>query len=270
MTITLVDTHCHLDFNAFDDDRNQVIKRALDAGVTRMVIPAIDFKSIESALRLAEEYPAVYAAVGIHPNDIPTDRDIDEAVQAIRQAASHPKVVAIGEIGLDYHWKTTLPDVQRKWLDRQLALAAELELPVILHNREATADALDALTSWVQSKLPTGLQNRPGVLHSFSGDWQDAQAALRLGFYLGFTGPLTYKNADKMRQVAANMPVDRTLLETDAPFLTPHPHRGQRNEPAYVRHTAEMLAEVRKGDLETVCNQTTHNAHRLFGWKMAQ
>lgn len=261
----LIDTHCHLDFSAFDDDRDAVIRRALDGSVIRMIVPAVDTASIPRVLSLADQHPSVYGAVGIHPNDIPADLSIDGAMQAIRQAAINPRVVAIGEIGLDYYWDKTSPALQHEWLRRQLDLAAELGLPVILHNREATADMLKMLTSWA-NRLPPDLRDRPGVLHSFSATLEDAEIALELGFYLGFTGPITYKKADELRRIAANIPIDRILLETDAPFLTPHPHRGQRNEPAHVRFIAEKLAEVRGIDMETIAIQTTHNAYRLFGW----
>ncbi|MBN1310811.1 MAG: TatD family hydrolase [Anaerolineae bacterium] len=267
MTITLVDTHCHLDFDAFDDDRDEVILRAIAAGVTHMVVPAVDFESMERVLKLAEQYQEVYAAVGLHPNDIPADRDIDETIHTIRQAASHPKVVAIGEIGLDYYWDARPPELQKEWLVRQLDLAADLKLPVILHNREATSDIIKVLTAWIQR---AEMQDRPGVLHSFSATWKEAQTILDLGFFVGFTGPITYKKANELRRVAAHTSIDRILLETDAPFLTPHPHRGKRNEPAYVRYVAEKLAEVRGTDLDSICRQTSHNAHRLFGWYVAQ
>lgn len=268
ITNLLVDTHCHLDFSAFDDDRDAVIGRALDGGMARMVVPAVDMASIPRVLSLADQYPAVYAAVGIHPNDIPWGDSLDDTMQTIRQAAANPRVVAIGEIGLDYYWKKTPPALQQEWLTCQLDLAAELRLPVILHNREATADMLNVLSTWAKG-LPAELRDRPGVLHSFSATWEDAQTALSLGFYLGFTGPLTYKNAHEMQRVAANAPIDRILIETDAPFLTPHPHRGQRNEPAHVRIVAERLAEVRGIDLETIGHQTSSNAALLFNWSMA-
>jgi TatD DNase family protein len=247
----LVDTHCHLDYHAFDADRDAVIHRAHEAGVARIVVPGLDVATSQAAVALADRYEGIYAAVGMHPNDIGSQPGPIEAVLGeIRALADHPKVVAIGDI----------------WLHAQLALATELGLPVILHNRESTADILSILSDWTITGLPKTIADRPGVLHSFSATWQDAQTALAMGFYLGFTGPITFKNAGETRRVAQLAPLERVLVETDSPFLSPHPHRGGRNEPAYVRHVAEKLAEVREVSLEKVADQTTCNAARLFGW----
>jgi TatD DNase family protein len=264
----LIDTHCHLDFDHFDSDREEVIQRALQAGVTHIVVPGIDLPASRRAVALAERYPPVYAAVGIHPNDIPPDTgSLDSLIQQLRGLAQHPKVVAIGEIGLDYYRDRTPADLQHLWLGRQLALATELHLPVILHNREASEDILDLLSEWVSQSLPPELQGRAGVLHSFSGTWEDAHSALEMGFFIGFTGPITYKAADRLRHVAASVPLDHILLETDAPFLSPHPYRGERNEPAYVCYVAQKLAEIRDLEVQAVASQTTSNAKVLFGWE---
>ncbi len=268
MSLTLVDTHCHLDFHLYDEDREEVLQRAHEAGVERIVIPALDTASARAAIALAERYQSLYVAVGVHPNEIgPHAGPPDAVLTEIQTLAAHPKVVAIGEIGLDYHWEKTPPPIQHLWLERQLDLAAELGLPVILHNREATADMLATLAAWCGQGLPPALEGRVGVLHSFSATWADAEVALELGFYIGITGPITFKKADELRGVAARAPADRLLTETDGPFLAPHPHRGERNEPAYVRLIAEKLAEVRNAPLEEIAAQTTRNAAVLFGWE---
>jgi TatD DNase family protein len=253
----LVDTHCHLDWGSFDDDRDAVIERALAVGVTRIIVPAIDLENGETVLRLAEQYDAVYAAVGVHPNS--TADWQDGWLAQIRAWAAHEKVVAIGEIGLDYYWDKSPLAVQQHAFTQQLALAVELGLPVIVHNREASADVLRLLAA-----SPLAGRAEPGVLHSFAGDEATAVAALNMGYYLGFTGPITYKKADDLRQIARRVPADRLLVETDAPFLPPTPHRGKRNEPAYVAYVAERLAAERGVDTAVLYAQTSANAYRLF------
>jgi TatD DNase family protein len=257
--VELVDTHCHLDWPAFDAEREAVVARARAAGVVRLITIGTDLASSRRAVALAEAFPEVYAAVGVHPND---SADFDAAALAeLRALAAQPKVVAIGEIGLDYHWRKVAPARQAEALRAQLELAGELELPVVIHNREATDDVLAVLAGWAAG-LPAGASR--GVLHSFSADWPAAERALVLGFALGITGPITFKKADLLRAVAAATPAERLLVETDAPFLTPHPHRGERNEPAYVRHVAAGLAVARAEPLEAVARQTSANAARVF------
>lgn len=253
----IIDTHCHLDFDRFDDDRDAVVARAAVAGVTRIVIPAIDRQSCAPVVALAQRYAGVYAAVGFHPN---ATADFEPGwLGALRDLAQHPKVVAIGEIGLDYYWKQVAPPTQQLAFARQLALAAELGLPVIVHNRESSDDVIRLLR-----QSPLAGREGAGVLHSFSADWQTAVAALDLGFYLGFTGPVTYKKADDLRQIVAQVPLDRLLVETDAPFLTPHPYRGKRNEPAYTALVLERIAAIRGLETAVLAAQTTANAERLF------
>ncbi len=254
----LVDTHCHLDFHRFDGDRDEVVARALEAGVSRIVVPALDLDNCAAVLALADRYPSVFAAVGVHPNS--TALWSDGWIETLRELAAHDKVVAIGEIGLDYHWDKSPHETQQRALTQQLELAAELDLPVIVHNREADSDVLRLLE---QSALRNG--DRPGVLHSFSSDWEVAARGLELGYYLGFTGPITYKNANELRDVLRKAPMDRILVETDAPFLAPQAHRGQRNEPAYVVHVAQQVAAVRETSLKTVEAMTTENAACIFG-----
>lgn len=254
---SLVDTHCHLDFNKFDEDREAIVHRAAEHGVVRIIVPALDLQNCEAVLKLTEQYEGVFAAMGIHPNA--TAVLPDKWLQTIKSYAQHPKVVAIGEIGLDYYWDDSPKAVQHETLRQQLALAAELGLPVIIHNRNSSADMIRLL-----AESPLAGRARPGVLHSFSADWATAQAALDMGFYLGFTGPVTFKKADDLREIAAKVPLERILVETDAPFLTPHPYRGKRNEPSYVRFVAEKIAEVRGMETAVFAEQSTANAERLF------
>lgn len=257
----LIDTHCHLNFDRYDGDRPAVIQSAQDAGVTRIINPGTDFASSQAAIQLAEAYDGIYAAVGVHPTS--TVGWSAEMLAGIESLAGHPKVISIGEIGLDYYWDKSPKETQHIAFKEQLALAARLELPVIIHNREASEDIMAILADWV-ADLPKSLQSRPGVLHSFSAPLAVAEQALELGFYLGFTGPITFKKADDLRTVASHVPLDKILVETDGPFLTPHPYRGKRNEPAHVQYVAERLATLHQLDVETFAVQTTRNAEILF------
>ncbi|MBI3241344.1 MAG: TatD family hydrolase [Chloroflexi bacterium] len=247
--------------SAFDADRDAVIARAREAGVGRIMNPGVDLDSSRRAVALAEKYPEVYAAVGFHPHDA-AKLGADE-LRELRVLATHPKVKAIGEIGLDYYRNLSPQDVQQKAFRAQLELAAELSLPVIIHNREAFADVIGMLTEWGWAREAA----RPsGVLHSFSGDRTQVEPSLKVNFLLGLTGPITFPKADEMRAVAATAPLSKLLVETDAPYLTPAPRRGKRNEPAYARYVAGKLAEVRGEDFETIVRQTGANASLLFEW----
>lgn len=258
---SLVDTHCHLNFRAYADDLDQVMKRAREAGVRHIVVPAIDLDSCAEALALTQAYPGVSCSLGIHPN---SSKAADPAcIEQIRDWSQRDHVVAIGEIGLDYYWDKSPKHVQIEWFKAQLELAAERALPVIIHNRDATNDALDILETWTPS-LPPTLRNRPGVLHSFSGDKAQAERALDLGFYLGFTGPLTFNNARGLREIAKSAPRNRLLIETDGPFLTPHPYRGKRNEPAYLPYINDKLAKLHDISSLEMARQLSANATKLF------
>lgn len=257
----IVDTHCHLDFDAFDPDRDAVIARSRAAGVTQIILPSIDLATSAHLTTLAQAHEGIYATVGIHPNG--TSAFTTEVTEQLRAYAAAPRVVAVGEIGLDYYWDKSPKTQQRAAFEAQLALAASLELPVIIHNRDASDDTIAILEAW-SATLPDSLRGRAGVLHSFSAPRDIADRAVALGFYLGFTGPLTFKKADDLRSIAAAVPLDRLLVETDAPFLTPTPHRGERNEPAYTRLIIERLAALRGMSLEAMADQTTANAHHLF------
>lgn len=264
------DTHCHLDFDRFEPDRNKVISRAWEAGLVKILNPGIDLPSCREAIHLAERYPnEIFAAVGVHPNH--GAGWTEDELRALRELAQHPGVVAIGEIGLDYYREYTPHDVQRIMLRQQLNLAAEVNLPVVLHNRESTPDLMKILEEWINTlqKQNHPLAERPGVLHSFSGDLDTAQRGISMGFVLGIGGPVTFKNAHDKKELVRNIPLDRILLETDAPFLTPHPHRGKRNEPGYIPHIAEEIAKLKETSLEEVAKTTTTNAQNLFLWNQA-
>ena len=282
----LTDTHCHLDFGKFDDDREAVIRRAIDMGVKRILIPALDYESSLAAIRLADAYADIFAAVGFHPTDL--DKWDAESLKNLRKliAAPHPegalpkhKLVAIGEIGLDYYWvkEPEKRDFQQAVLRQQLRLAQEFNLPIILHMREendawfgaASADLLEILSEWHAALLSGShpLAEKPGVLHSYNGNIETAQKALALNFYIGITGPVTYKNAEEKREIVRQLPLERLLIETDSPFLTPVPHRGRRNEPAFVVHIADKIAEIHRTTREQVARVTYQNANRLFGWE---
>lgn len=257
-TPALIDTHAHLDSPKFDGDRAQVIARARQAGIARIINVGADLPSSHQAAALAHDYPDIYASVGVHPHDA---KSMDNQVLAeIAALADKAKVVAIGEIGLDYHYDFSPRPAQRQAFSQQLALARQLHLPIIVHDREAHADTLAMLREWA-----AGIAAPAGVLHCFSGDVQMAQAVIELGLYLGVDGPVTYKNARQTIEVVRHVPLERLLIETDCPYLTPHPYRGKRNEPAYVRHVAERIAELRDEPLEWVADVTTKNARRLFG-----
>jgi TatD DNase family protein len=273
----LTDTHCHLDFNKFDEDRETVIQRAVEAGVSRILIPALEHESSLSAIKLAESHPPVFAAVGFHPTDL--DKFSKRAFDEVKQFASHPKVVAIGEIGIDYYWVKDheARAFQLEALQQQLTFAAAINKPVIIHMREqddawlgqASLDLLRILSEWHRELEAQDhpLAEKPGVLHSFNGNLEMAQKALALHFYIGVTGPVTYKNAEEKRNIIKQIPLTQLLIETDAPFLTPVPHRGKRNEPAFVRYIADKIAEIHKTTREQVAKITARNAAHLFGWE---
>lgn len=263
----LIDTHCHLNFDAFDSDRSEALSRAGEADVQQIIIPAVDPETARQAISLAEASAMVFAAVGVHPNDA-SEFSTDQ-LSEINAMAAHPRVVAIGEIGLDYYWDKSPRATQLSALEQQLELAARMKLPVIIHNRESTGDVLAVLESWSAS-LTGSLRENPGVMHSFSGNLEDAERAMRAGFCIGFTGPITYKSAEETRRIASSIPIDRILIETDAPFLTPIPYRGKRNEPAYVRFVAERLASVRSLSFDDVATATTQNARRVFNLPSVQ
>jgi TatD DNase family protein len=286
----LTDTHCHLDSNKFDDDRDAVIQRAIAAGVTRILIPGLELESSLAAIKLADSHPNLYAAIGFHPTDL--DKWSNSSIEKLRElilphlnpspagrgTQGERKIVAIGEIGLDYYWikESDKRAQQRDVLKQQLKLAQETNKPAVIHMREendawfgqASLDLLEILGKWhdeLRAEIHP-LAEKPGVLHSYNGNLQTAQRAIELNFYIGITGPVTYKNAEEKRRIIRQLPLERLLIETDSPFLTPVPQRGKRNEPAFVAYIADKIAEIHMTTREQVAEITTVNATRLFGW----
>lgn len=255
--MSLIDSHCHLDSPEFDNDREAVIERAFEAGVEHMMtIGTGNPRDLEVALRLADRYPALYATVGVHPHD---------AAQALPQdfwhlagLLTHPKALALGEIGLDYHYDFSPREVQKSVFVKQMEIAAQAKKPIVIHTREAWDDTLALIEEhWT----PHGIG---GIMHCFSGGATEAQRALDLGFYLSFGGILTFPKALEVQAAARQAPRDRLLVETDAPYLAPVPKRGKRNEPALVIHTARKLADLRGEAYEEICRLTSENFRRLL------
>jgi TatD DNase family protein len=260
----LVDTHAHLMDSAFADDLDEVLGRAAAADVGAMVCVGYDEDSSRQAVRLAEAHPQIVAAVGIHPNH--AGQATAGAFERLRRLAAHPRVVGIGETGLDNYRQHTPPSVQREWFERHLDLAGELRLPVVVHNRRADDDVADVLTARARRGALAG----GGVLHCFAGGPAMLSAGLEAGFAVSFAGPITFKNAGSLSDMARRVPLERLLVETDCPYLAPTPHRGRRNEPAFVRLTAERLAALRGVPLAELERATTENARRLFRGPLAR
>lgn len=251
----LFDSHAHLDDEKFDEDRAEVIRRAEESGVSRILNIGADMPSSARSVRLAEEYAMIWAAVGVHPHEaeniLPGDYD------RLAEWTRLPKVKAVGEIGLDYYYDLSPRDVQKDVFIRQLDVARQTHMPVVIHNRDAHGDTMQIL-----QREGKGLT---GVVHCFSGSLEMAQELVKLGWYIGVDGPVTFKNAAKLPQIVQWVPLERLLVETDSPYLTPVPLRGKRNEPAYVRHVAERVAALRGVTLATLADATSKNACALFG-----
>ena len=254
----LIDSHAHIQGKEYAGEVEAVIARAREAGVEKIIAVggAGDMSSNTEAVGLAKCFPGVYATVGMHPHDA---KDVGaEELQEIKSLAAEPKVVAVGETGLDYYYNHSPREVQRRVFGQFIQLARETDLPVVVHERDAAQDVADLLRSEGAGKLR-------GVIHCFTGDYEAACAYLDLGLYLSFAGIITFKNAEALRDVVRNVPLERMLVETDSPYLAPVPHRGKRNEPAYVRYVAETVARVKGLSLEDVAHVTTQNVRQLFG-----
>jgi len=252
----LYDTHAHIAEEEYELDRTEVLERARGAGVAYINNVGYNLESSNRAIKLAENNDMVYASVGFHPHNAA------EAgpgfLEELKIIAAHPRVVALGEIGLDYYRDLSPRELQRKVFREQLSLARELKLPVIIHDREAHGELMDILRE-------LGLGPAGGVMHCYSGSWEMAQECMAMGFYISIAGPVTYQNASRLKDVAGRIPIDRLLLETDAPYLTPAPHRGKRNEPTYIAFTAAVIASLREIDVEDLAKTCTENGRRLFG-----
>ena len=250
-----IDTHVHLNADQYDEDLQQVIDRALEAKVNYMVVIGFDRKTIERAITLAEQYDFIYAVVGWHPVD--AIDCTEEDLLWIEELAAHPKVVAIGETGLDYHWDKSPHDIQQEVFRKQIRLAQKVNLPIVIHNRDATEDVIRILKE-EQAEL-TG-----GVMHCFGGSVETARICINMNFMISLGGPVTFKNAKTPKEVATEIPLDYLMIETDAPYLAPHPHRGKRNEPALVTLVAEEIARLKNISIEEVANATTINAIKFY------
>jgi TatD DNase family protein len=255
----LIDSHVHLDDPRYDDDRMQILARGQEAGVGAFVTIGCDLASSRAAVDLAQCHSNVYATVGIHPHEV---KQIDKGwYDELKKLSQHPKVVGFGEIGLDYHYDHSPREVQRQRFREQISIARELCLPIVIHSREAQEDTISILREEQAAEVG-------GVFHCFSGDAQLAKDALDLGFHISFSGIITFQNATMLREIVPTVPDQRLMIETDAPYLTPVPFRGKRNEPAYVKYVAEKIAELKKGvstpSLEYIARLTTENTKRLF------
>ncbi|MDR0879592.1 MAG: TatD family hydrolase [Clostridioides sp.] len=252
----LFDSHAHLNDESFDEDRDELIESLPKNGVDLVVNPASDLETSRTGIQLADKYDFIYAAVGIHPQDVAETEEAD--IQEIKKMAQeNKKVVAIGEIGLDYYYDDVPKDIQRKWLKRQILLANELSLPIIIHDRDAHKDTFDIIKENKSEEIGC-------VMHCFSGSVELAKEYLKLGCYISIPGTVTFKNSRKVRAVAREIPLDKLLIETDSPYLTPEPYRGKRNNPAHVRYVAERVAEERGISFEEVCDASKANAKKLF------
>ena len=258
------DTHCHLDDRRFEKDLDQIIARAEQEGLVLLINSGADMSSSEASVRLAQRYEGfIFANIGLHPNRI---NELDAgALKRLRKLAQDPTVLGIGEIGLDYHWNTFPAWQQKEAFRAQLDLATDLKLPVIIHSRKSTDDVVETLVAW-HSSLPADhpQKSRPGVLHSWSDTYEKAKPLLEAGFYFGVSGPVTYLNAPERRECTAALPLERILIETDCPYLAPHPHRGKTNQPGYLPLIAAEISRLRAMDVEQLIAACTDNAKTLF------
>jgi TatD DNase family protein len=255
MNIELFDSHAHYDDNRFKNDYDQVIKKAMDSGVKYILNAGADIRSSKKGIEIAQKHNNMHVAVGVHPHDVKdlTDKDLD----VLADLCKNPKVVAVGEIGLDYYYDNSPRELQKAWFEKQIDLAKNLKLPVIVHDRDAHQDCMDII------KKAAPFENQ-GVFHCFAGSLEMATELLKMNFYLSVGGPVTFKNAKKTVEIIEKIPLERLLIETDCPYLAPEPHRGERNDSSYVLLVAQRIAQIRNLQIEEVAKITTDNAKRLF------
>lgn len=255
----LVDTHAHIDTEDFDSDRDQVYARAIESGVAAIINASFDMASSRRSVALAGRYRGVYALVGIHPHDaggVPEDY-----LEELSLLARDPSVLALGEMGLDYYRDLSPREVQQRVFREQLALARELALPVVIHDRDAHGDVMEILRK-------DGVPERGGIMHCYSGSWDMARECMRMGFYISIAGPVTYPNSKRLKDIVARLPLERILTETDCPYLAPQVHRGKRNEPSYVRYVAEEIARIREMDVNLFAAAAAANAAEIFNFNV--
>lgn len=251
----IFDTHAHYDDEQFDGDRDELLKSMPDLGVGTIVDVSATYESCEKVLALAGKYPHVYAAIGVHPDEVGELNE--DKIQHMKELCCNKKVVAVGEIGLDYYWDNEPHEVQQKWFIRQLELAGEVKKPVIIHSREAAADTMYIMKNYAQ-----GLG---GVIHCYSYSREMAEEYVKMGFYIGIGGVVTFKNAKKLKDVATAIPIEKIVLETDCPYMAPEPYRGKRNQSSYIQYVAEKIAELKEMSPEEVIAVTEKNARDLYG-----
>lgn len=254
----LIDTHSHIDMPDFED-LDKVILNAANAGVKNIIVPSVDRNSFEKVIEISNKYEGVYCALGIHPSEVQgVDGDNYKDFEKILELAVMPKIVAIGECGLDYYWDKTYVEKQKEVFLKQIEIAKKTKKALIVHDRDAHKDTFDLLTQNIKDEIPV-------VMHCFSGSLEFAKECIKKGFYIALGGVVTFKNAKKAHEIAKQIPLEFLLLETDAPYLTPEPYRGKRNEPAYVKFVAEEIAKIRGISFEEVAEATTKNAKKVFG-----
>ena len=258
----IFETHAHYDDDAFDEDRDKLLNEVNSEGVEYIVNVGASIESTKSSIALSEKYPFVYAAAGVHPNE--TGELTDKDMQWLKEQFENKNVIAVGEIGLDYYWDEPDRSIQKKWFESQLLIALEVNKPIIIHSRDAASDTYEILSEYTKKYNEKSKDLSPGVIHCYSYGSQMALDYVNMGFYIGVGGVVTFKNSKKLKEVVEAVPIERIVLETDSPYLTPEPHRGKQNNPYNIYYVAKRIAEIKNIELEEVLRQTTANAREIF------